>query len=131
MQCLTLDSNGDTIEQTNINNRYKTIKRGTDDNDDEFVEYISGDGKTPRNVKVSSKNDDFGRLDNVSTQFNGEELFATKYDYETTSHKTTNNVSLILYDYDNKIKGLMYQYTYDANGNIATSAEKSSCYTYN
>lgn len=25
----------------------------------------------------------------------------------------------------------MYQYTYDANGNIATSVEKSSCYTYN
>ena len=125
VQNISLDENGNTIEQTNINNRYKTIKRGTDDNDDEFVEYISGDGNTPRNVKVSSNNDDFGRLDNVSTQFNGEELFATEYDYETTSHKTTSDVSSILYDYDNKTKGLMYQYTYDANGNIATSVERS------
>ena len=125
VQNISLDENGNTVEQTNINNRYKTIKRGTDDNDDEFVEYISGDGNTPRNVKVSSKNDDFGRLDNVSTKFNGEELFYTEYGYETTSHKTTNNVSSILYDYDNTTKGLMYQYTYDANGNIATSVERS------
>ena len=125
VQNISLDENGNTIEQTNINNRYKTIKRGTDDNDDEFVEYISGDGKTPRNVKVSSTNDDFGRLNNVSTNYNGEELFYTEYGYETTSHKTTNNVSSILYDYDNKTKGLMYQYTYDANGNIATSVERS------
>ena len=52
-------------------------------------------------------------------------MFYTEYDYETTSHKTTNDVSSILYDYDNKTKGLMYQYTYDANGNIATSVERS------
>ena len=50
-------------------------------------------------------------------------MFYTEYGYETTSHKTTNNVSSIFYD--NTSKGLMYQYTYDANGNIATSVERS------
>lgn len=122
---VSLDSDGNTVEQTNINNRYKTIKRGTDADDNEFVDYISGDENSPRTVKVTSETDDFGRLDYVSTKHNDNELFGAEYAYITNSHKTTNQVRSLRYGYNNGAKSINYDYTYDANGNIATAVERN------
>ena len=124
---VSLDSDGNTVEQTNINNRYKTIKRGTDADDNEFVDYISGDENSPRTVKVTSETDDFGRLDYVSTKHNDEELFGADYSYinVNNSHKTTNQVQSLRYGYNNGAKSTNYDYTYDANGNIATAVERN------
>lgn len=117
---ISFDSNGNTVEQTNVNGRLQNIIRGTDDEENEYVSY---DG-----IKVTTETDDFGRTTKTDTHYEGDldySPFYTTYGYKNGSatNSTTNIVNSVKHytktasNYpDHKIA--QYDYTYDSNGNI-------------
>ncbi len=117
---ISFDTDGNTVEQTNVNGRLQNIIRGTDDEENEYVSY---DG-----IKVTTETDDFGRTTKTDTHYEGDldySPFYTTYGYKNGSatNSTTNIVNSVKHytktasNYpDHKIA--QYDYTYDANGNI-------------
>jgi RHS repeat-associated protein len=117
---ISFDSDGNTVEQTNVNGRLQNIIRGTDDEENEYVSY---DG-----IKVTTETDDFGRTTKTDTHYEGDldySPFYTTYGYKngSSTNSTTNIVNSVKHytktasNYpDHKIA--QYDYTYDANGNI-------------
>lgn len=132
---ISFDSDGNTVEQTNVNGRLQNIIRGTDNEENEYISY---DG-----IKVTTETDDFGRTTKTDTHYEGDldySPFYTTYGYKNGSgtNSTTNIVNSVKHytrtasNYpDHKIA--QYDYTYDANGNITQVALNDTViakYTY-
>ena len=117
---ISFDSDGNTVEQTNVNGRLQNIIRGTDNEENEYVSY---DG-----IKVTTETDDFGRTTMTDTKYESDlsySPFYTTYSYAdgNETNSTTNTVNSIQH-YSIRASGYspykiaQYDYTYDANGNI-------------
>lgn len=117
---ISFDSDGNTVEQTNVNGRLQNIIRGTDAEENEYISY---DG-----IKVITKTDDFGRTTKTDTKYESDlsySPFYTTYSYAdgNEKHSTTNVVNSVQH-YSERASGYspykiaQYDYAYDANGNI-------------
>ena len=121
------NADGNTVEKTSVNGQTKTITTGTDKDGKSFV---SNDG-----VTNETSTDDFGRTTQVRTvRSDGKLVFDTDYEYANgkAENSTTNLVSKYSQSYGSD-SVLLYDYSYDANGNITEIKQNGKLinkYTY-
>lgn len=108
----TYNEKGNSVEKLTIADQIKTITKGTDDNNYDF---INNDG-----IKIDSIKDGFGRITQVKISSDScHNTFFSDYQYAngTLENSTTNKVSKLSQTYGST-EIVNYEYTYDKNGNI-------------